>query len=356
MKILEIIPLISIDGGAESFVVYFANELVKQGHDCSILTLFDVSETIIKDANVSSSIKLFSIGKKRGLDFKCSFRILSIIKQISPDVVHVHVGAIPYILCPSLLYRKCKYFATIHSEAKREAGRHFSKWIRRLIFRMNLVKAITISEASRDSFINFYKVSPALIYNGVPRFSDLSTLNKNSSIIRFIHVARCHPIKNQELLLMAFNLVAERYDNIELNWYGTISEYPDLFKSLTPLFNEHIHYHGSIKDARIEMSKSDALCLSSKMEGMPITIIEAFSVGCIPICTPVGGCINMIEDGHNGILSKDLEVTSYADALERFILCTDSMKREMRLSSIKSFDDKYSIETTVRNYLQEFVR
>ena len=43
------------------------------------------------------------------------------------------------------------------------------------------------------------------------------------------------------------------------------------------------------------MIAADAMCLSSKMEGMPMTIIEAFSVGLPALCTPVGGCSSKLS-------------------------------------------------------------
>ncbi len=33
------------------------------------------------------------------------------------------------------------------------------------------------------------------------------------------------------------------------------------------------------------------------LRGMPVTLIECFAVGAIPVCTPVGGIVNVIRDG-----------------------------------------------------------
>ena len=354
MKILEVIPLLSVDGGAESLVVYLCNEFIRQGHECAILTLYDLDESIKKKIPLTAGIQLYTVNKKKGLDVLCSFRLRKIVKQYSPDVVHVHVGAIPYIIIPAFSYKKCKCFATIHSEARREAGSNYQKWIRQLLFKTGIVKAVTISESSKKSFEDFYKITPSLIYNGVPGFSKTLNHEKVDNKLHFIHVARCHPIKNQELLLRAFNQVLQNHDNIELNWFGTSSEYPELFESLKPLFNDQIHYLGSTSDARLEMSKAEALCLSSKMEGMPMTIIEALSVGCIPICTPVGGCVNMIEDGVNGFLSADMSVEAYSETLERFIETNGSKKEKLRNNAIESFNKHYSIEKTANDYISLF--
>ena len=353
MRILEVIPLLSIDGGAESFVVYLCNELIRQGHECAILTLYDVAKDVIKGVSLSHEVKHYSANKKKGIDLALEVRVRSVIKAYRPDVVHVHVGAIPYITLSALTYRNCKYFATIHSEARREAGGNYTKWSRQFLFKTNLVTAITISENSQKSFEDFYRVKPALIYNGVPSLTT-EKIKDYHDTIRFIHVARCHPVKNQELLLKAFSRILKKHSKVELVWYGTSTEYPVLFETLKTLLNDKIHYMGSTKDARGEMMKADALCLSSKIEGMPMTIIEALSVGCVPICTPVGGCINMIKDGYNGFLAADMSIDAYSNAIERFISLTTEERQRLRQNAIVSFNNNFSIEKTVTDYLTLF--
>ena len=44
---------------------------------------------------------------------------------------------------------------------------------------------------------------------------------------------------------------------------------------------------------------------------MPVTLLEALSVGCIPICSPVGGIVNVVKHGVNGLLSKDSTEEEY---------------------------------------------
>lgn len=41
----------------------------------------------------------------------------------------------------------------------------------------------------------------------------------------------------------------------------------------------------------------DAYALCSSYEGMPISLIEAIGVGCIPVCTPVGGIVDVVHNG-----------------------------------------------------------
>jgi len=47
---------------------------------------------------------------------------------------------------------------------------------------------------------------------------------------------------------------------------------------------------------------ADAVVLLSRWEGSPLLILEAQSLGTIPIATDVGAVCEMIEDGVNGVL------------------------------------------------------
>ena len=62
--------------------------------------------------------------------------------------------------------------------------------------------------------------------------------------------------------------------------------------------------------------------LSSDYEGIPNVLIEAMSLGvpCISTDYSPGGVKLLIEDGENGLLTYPGNVTSLANAIERFIV------------------------------------
>ena len=127
-----------------------------------------------------------------------------------------------------------------------------------------------------------------------------------------------------------------------------------IFEKMQPFFSERIQYLGEQKNVRDFMNCADAFCLSSTVEGMPITIIEAFSVGCIPITTPVGGCLNMIQSGVNGLLSEETTEDAYYRALSSFVKIDKQTLSEMKEQARLSFVQNYSIQKTADNYLALF--
>ena len=54
MRILQVLPTLG-SGGAEHFTVELINELICQGHDCDVITLFDIDKSNILLKMISKS-------------------------------------------------------------------------------------------------------------------------------------------------------------------------------------------------------------------------------------------------------------------------------------------------------------
>lgn len=355
MKVLEVIPTLG-QGGAEHFVAELSIELKRMGIECDVVTLFDVEKTndlLVQIQN--EDIKTYSLHKKDGFDLSVFYSLVKLIKKGHYNVVHAHVGAIKYVLLAAFVLPGVKFFATLHSEASREAGKSLDLWSRKLMFKTRRCTPVTISEESQKSFEDFYGYKAEMVLNGVSDYVQNTeiSIRDNKDQIVFVHPASCQPVKNQFLLLKAFALLIDKYPNSKLIWIGSLNSYPKLYEDLKKIMVPQVVYMGVVSNVRDYLSQADAMCLSSQMEGLPMTVIESFSVGCIPICTPVGGCKNIIIDKKNGLLSKDLSVNSYYNALEYYCKLSDADKRNMRNSSKESFSN-YTISKCASQYLELF--
>ena len=351
MRILQVLSTL-VSGGAEHFTVELTNELIRKGYECDLVTLFDEDEGNDLLKELSPKCGYSSLHKKLGFDLGCYLRLYNFIKAGGYDVVHAHVGAIPYILLSTLLLKKVKFVATIHSEARREAGRNIKKWSRFYMFRYNKCTPVTISEESKSSFDDYYNIDAPMVYNGVSDYigTGVSPLRDNEEQLLFIHPASCQPIKNQILLIKAFAKLVSEYPNSKMVWLGRNASYHTLYESLVPYMPKQFVYLGPVPNVRDYLAQADAMCLSSKMEGMPMTIIEAFSVGTPALCTPVGGMVNMIEENKNGMMSESLSVEDYYMMLKKFCNLSLQEKKRMRERAKESFVG-YSIENTAIGYL-----
>jgi glycosyltransferase involved in cell wall biosynthesis len=168
----------------------------------------------------------------------------------------------------------------------------------------------------------------------------------------YLHVARCHPVKNQMLLAEAFGKFVEKGYHADLVIIGSGFE-SKLGESIRREPGNNVHFIGTRKNVGDYMLHADAFCLSSDFEGLPITILEASLAGLPIVSTTVCGAVDIIENKVNGVLSEGHSIGEYLDALEYSYqhLC------ELRQNSQRMKDDSaYTIENCARKYMDFFNR
>ena len=330
MKILHVIPTLS-SGGAERFVTDLTNELAKND-DCqiSLLTLKKESEeNDFYKQELSEKITYINLGTEKVV-FKDLFKIYRTIKKEKPDIVHYHLaGMLNLLLLTILLYRKPVYVETIHSDIKAIVGTtKRDRWIKSVCYRSGLIKVCTITPSNGASFKKFYhRDCAAVIVNGrkpihpsplfETRRKEIERYKNTSNTLVFTHIGRFTKAKNHKLLITAFNTFVKRGHDAILLIIGNGYDSPT-GKIYQAHACENIHFLGERHEVQDYLLNGDAFCLSSIFEGMPITLIESFACGCIPISTPVCGAVDFIENGKTGFLSKDYSKESYLEALEDF--------------------------------------
>lgn len=360
MKILEIIPQLS-QGGAERFVIDLCNEMSKK-HEVVLVVLHNVDKHDFFRKELNGRVRLISMNKRMGMDSKLFFRLAKLIRNEKSDVVHTHLRGIVYTFLSYISASKIKFVHTVHNDAKMEAGGGVSKWCRKLAFNLKRVHPVTISEESQRSFEKFYHLPSTLIYNGRPEYNfdtDISAVqqelnkiktNKEARII--VNIARIQPQKNQLPLATAIDNLNKQGYAVELAIIGSKAD-KQIVSDIEALNSPYVHLLDVRTNPRDYMRAADAFCLSSIYEGMPITLIECFSVGAIPLCTPVGGIINMIKDGENGIISKSTSLEHIEEMLIRFLSLSESEKEQIHINSLKSFSN-YNMEKCANYYIKLF--
>ena len=144
MKILEL-HYSTAAAGAERFLVDISNEL-SLNHEVVLCTTDDdsVLENSFYKNEISHKIKYINLKCKSGLELRAIWRILKVVKEEKPDVVHSHADLITLFL-PAILYPHSKYFHTLHSLAERclssKKLRPVYKW-----FYRKKIQPITISQ------------------------------------------------------------------------------------------------------------------------------------------------------------------------------------------------------------------
>lgn len=358
MKILHIHPSMA-GGGIEAMVCGLANEMAKT-EEVTVCSIFEPNDDDIFWNRLSDGVNRISLGKsKAGFSLSEVFKIYRLLRKGGFDVVNLHGFFYYYAFSILLLHHKVKFFYTVHSDANMEnwgwEKRVFR--IKKCFFRWRWLNPITISHASKDSFTQLYGINSQLIYNGIPcpKFSakDLvKEYRKTPNTKIFIHAGRISKEKNQVALCRVFKSLIEQGEDVALLIAGSIQD-RRIYESVEGYLGERIFYLGERDDIPQLMYNSDAMCLPSIWEGLPVTLLEALSVGCIPICSPVGGIPNVVVDGVNGFLSESSNEDDYGKTVRQFLLLTEKDLNLIKENCKQSFS-KYDIINTSKKYLKYY--
>lgn len=344
MKILQIHVGLSLMGGAESVIIGLVNELAKN-HDVCVCSVFKPIEGGVYYTRLSAQVKKEHLGiEKNGFSFRNLWKIYKFLKNTDAEIVHFHGFFYYYALPVILLHRRIKFVYTFHSDAFKEN----SKWDRRIIWlksfclKHHWMNPVTISPESKESFTKLYGLNSRLIRNGVvsPEISvepnDVDFARKTKYTKVFFHPGRISEPKNQVVLCKVFQRLIEDGEDVVLLIAGTKQD-ENIFDELKPMLCDRIKYLGERNDVAQLLSRADGFCLPSIWEGLPITLLESLSVGCIPICSPVGGIVGVIKNGHNGFLSRSSSEEDYYDCMKKFLTLTYDQKKSIKNHCLESF-------------------
>lgn len=360
MKILQMIYSLS-SGGAERFITDLTNELVKK-EDCDITLLILKSENnpqnLFYKKELSDKIKFDSLGIDH-INISILFKLYKYVKNAHPDIVHINLSPIIlFCLLAVLIMRKTVFIETLHNEvAKINNSNKIYYVLKKFVYRLKNVKVCTISDKNAREFQRVYgQKCDALIYNGRKKIApsvdcdcvknEIENYKWNKETLVITHIARCAPQKNQDLLIEGFNELLKNKQNVILLIIGNGFDSPrgELLKNKA---QKGIFFLGEKHNVQDYLKYSDAFCLSSLYEGMPITLIEALEYGCVPLSTPVSGITDLIIDGKNGFISKDFTLRSYVDMLNDYLKNRMSVDHQ---SLIQLYEQKLSISACAESY------
>lgn len=341
MKIVEIIPQLS-SGGAERFVVDLCNELCNR-HEVTLILYYDISQYGFYANELSPKVNLISMGKKSGFSFTLMGSLNRIIKTLKPDVVHLHTRAINYAI-PAVLLNDVRTYMTIHNAADKEASGVVGKLIRTYTFRKGIITPVTISSESLKSFKSFYGFGTSMIPNGRNVEFDMNVseqvieefrkYRKTPSTRVLVQIARFTSVKRQDLMARVVDrLVKEGYDLCCLLLGRHMEE--AVVDKVRQVDCPNVYLLGEKKNPLEYLKLADAFCLCSTYEGMPISLIEAMGMGMVPVCTPVGGIVDVINET-NGFLSTDDTEEAYYLAMKNYMDADSEriaeMQKQLRMS------------------------
>jgi len=356
MKIIHFISQLG-NGGAEKFVVELSNELSKD-NEVIVVSFRDIKEWMFFPKRLKKDVKLITLNKKDGFSVKLIFKLYWILIKYSPDVVHIHLDStMKYFMFVMPFFPKIEFVYTMHSEYK--LFEDFFKKFHKLWF-FKRVKFVCLSDKiKRDFDKNFNDLDINVVENGIAKLintnkeyevkRELDSLRDTKDTKIFLFIGRLSYEKNIPLLLQLFKSLEDR--DLKLVIIGQdVSPNREYIKLIEKYQSSKIVYLGQKENVQDYMKYGDVLILTSVEEGMPLVVLEAFSYGLPVISTPVGGMVDLIENGENGFLSKGVDLDSLKETIDRFLSLPKESLEEISKKNISKFNKNYSISKSALKY------
>jgi glycosyltransferase involved in cell wall biosynthesis len=133
-----------------------------------------------------------------------------------------------------------------------------------------------------------------------------------------VYVGRLAAVKNHALLLKAFRAALTVMPSLQLWMVGDGSERKMLESLVAELhISAQVTFWGQQLDVAPFISAADAFIMSSKSEGVPISLLQAFSLGVPAIVTDVGGMAEVVRLAKAGIIVPAEDATEMTEAILR---------------------------------------
>lgn len=123
------------------------------------------------------------------------------------------------------------------------------------------------------------------------------------------------------------------------------------FNKVLQLKNQNVHIMGLKPNVADFISLGDALIISSSVEGMPLVALEAMSLGKPVITTPAGGVVDIIHQGINGFVAKDLSKEALISSVSEFLNTSGKTLEQIQKNNLETFYSRYSIQRCTSHYM-----
>ena len=337
-------------GGAEVMLATLARMHHGEGHRVSVHCVY--AEGPLAAALRNDGVEVFVHGP--GAAFGTMRRLCRSLGKIRPDVVHCHNAASTiYGALAARLTSVPVVVSTRHSLADRQLFRQEVKfWITARLFCDTVA---VVSEAVRRSVGSHALASPgklALVRNGAAVAAGSGPPEPGRGGFVLVSVARLSVLKDHMTLLQAAVIARKTVPDLEV-WLVGDGQQREALRDFAREagIEESVHFAGERKDVGAFLSRADVFVLSSKTEGLPISLLEAMACGLPAIATRVGGIPEVAELSGSCELVPPSNPAALAEAICRYASQRESLA-VLGARARQCYESFFSPQRMARDYMQ----
>jgi glycosyltransferase involved in cell wall biosynthesis len=162
---------------------------------------------------------------------------------------------------------------------------------------------------------------------------------------------RLSPVKAPGDLLDAWVLFSRQYADTRLLFVGD-GELAQALQAQVAQngLAEQVQFLGQVDDISDYLLVADAFVLPSLSEAMPNALLEAMAVGLPVIASAVGGILDVVEHGRNGLLFTPGDIDALAACLFE-IAQSPELREKLGANARQTIIDEYDLEQMTDRYL-----
>ncbi len=276
------------------------------------------------------------VALRSDLDLPSVLRATSILRDLSPDLVHLHTGRAAWL--GGLAAWRAQVPAIVTRRMDREVRRG---WRTRLVYERFTRKVAAISES----------VAQALVAGGVPNERIVVIPSSIDPAVAVSLRTRAQVraelgIREERMVVLTLGSLVRRkgLDVLfaalaELRrsavrpavWIAGDGEERAGLESLArELGLEEVRFLGRRDDVWDLLCAADVFAMPSRREGLGVAALESFAAGCAVVASRVGGLAEVVEDQVSGLCVPAEDPHALALALERLLGDRDLRLRLVR--------------------------
>ncbi len=354
LRVLELINSLET-GGAERMVSSLSLRLQQMGHRVDIVCLREFGRMAVPmERFQENGVGILKYGKKDGFNPACIAKLALFLKSQRIDVIHSHNPLVThYAAATSQLAGTPLSVSTIHGTSTLA----MPKWAE-MLFTTSCRLTDRIVLVCRQVQEEFCRRFPELgnrttaIPNGID-LGELVEISPRAPSREFVFgtVGRLVPVKDQHGLLLAFAQLHTRFPFCRLEILGSGELRAELESLAINLgLADSVRFRGWSSDVAGFLSQMDAFVLSSRSEGLPMTLLEAMAAGLPVVSTAVGGVPEIVEGAGCGWLARPGDPENLAAKMECAVSNRDDRGARAREAVLR----QYSVDAMARQYAALF--
>lgn len=347
-----VIPGLDRIGGAERQVMLLAKGLRRRDWRVSVVALSRVGSRAAAELN-AAGVEFLCLEMRKGLaDPRGWIRYNRWLNREKPQVVHTHLAHAAWLARWSRLSTPVRVLVdTLHSSST-------GKLARRLGYRSSIWfpdQVTAVSQSVADAHFAARMVDPdnlSILPNGVDvedfhpdarvRASARQELGLKDEFL-WLAAGRLEAVKDYPTLLHAFAKIPEPGRLIIAGEGPQHSELCQLSADLG--LERRVRFLGFQPDVKPWMRAADGFVLSSRWEGLPMSLLEAGACALPSVATDVPGSRDVIVQGRTGRLAPCGAPAALASAMTATMQSTPEERHSMGNLARLHVAERYSLET-----------